>query len=289
LFATERSFEAGRVRLLADEELSDDERAKAHRLEQELLAMHPAALMTVPLNPPPQVAGWPMDDFWRFDETQDVTIVCAKMPQNLTTQMPYADPADPDFVELHRYADLDALLELYGHLRAVNPRSTVAIRLADSLRSDDYTGHLVVLGGVDWNEVTRELLSSVRLPVNQVSSNTPGGAAFEVAEGGERRLFSPVLRDGELLEDVAHFYRAPNPFNRARTVTICNGIFGRGTLAAVRSLTDARFRKRNAEYVLRRFGRSERFSILARTHIQKTEALTPDWSDEDIRLHEWPK
>ncbi len=39
--------------------------------------------------------------------------------------MPYTDPLDPDFIELYRYSDPDALLELFGHLRAANPASPV--------------------------------------------------------------------------------------------------------------------------------------------------------------------
>ena len=52
-----------------------------------------------------------------------------------------------------------------------------------------------------------------------------------------------------LLEDVALFARAVNPFNRKRFVTICNGMYGRGTYGAVRALTDERFRDRNMEYI----------------------------------------
>ena len=37
---------------------------------------------------------------------------------------------------------------------------------------------------------------------------------------------------------MAHFYRSPNPFNHKRTVTVLNGMFSRGTLGAVRALTE---------------------------------------------------
>jgi transcriptional regulator with XRE-family HTH domain len=290
LFATERSFERGHVRLLGEDELSEAERTRMRDLEQELLAMHPALQATVPY-PVPAPTGWPLDDFWHFAENPDITIVCAPLPDSYRDKMLYADPRDPDFVKLHTYADLDALLELYGHVRAVNPFSNVNVRLASELSSGDYTAHLVVLGGVDWNHLTRELLNDADLPVRQVPSDNPGGAAFEVLEDGNRRLFCPIFDDGngkhQLVEDIAHFYRGPNPFNTARTVTICNGVFGRGVFAGVRSLTDVRLRRRNALYVHDRFGGTH-FSLLARVRIRLTEAVTPDWSSPVMRLHEWP-
>ena len=41
--------------------------------------------------------------------------------------MPYTDPLDPDFISVYRYSDPDALIELFGHLRAANPTSPVRL------------------------------------------------------------------------------------------------------------------------------------------------------------------
>ena len=89
------------------------------------------------------------------------------------------------------------------------------------------------------------------------------------------------------MEDVALFARAINPFNRKRTVTICNGMYGSGTYGAVRALTDERFRDRNAEYVHDRFAASESYSILTRVKVLDGVALTPDWTIPENRLYEW--
>jgi len=292
LFATERSTEGGKLRVLDEDELTDAERVRANELEQELLSLHPLLRVVAPAAPASS-GSWPADDFFRFDEGRVITIVCASVPDKLKARMPYSHASDPDFVKLLTYADLDALLEMYGHLRAVNPHSEVVIRLASEMRGDDYTTHLMALGGVDWNELTRDLFQEVDLPVRQISSYAPGGASFEVVDRGKRRTFSPVFRPDEsggldvLVEDIAHVYRSANPFNSAATLAICNGIFGRGTYAAVRSLTDPRFRLRNTAYVRQRFGGGP-FSMLARARIRSAEALTPDWTVPQVRLHEWP-
>jgi hypothetical protein len=114
---------------------------------------------------------------------------------------------------------------------------------------------------------------------------------FEVEEEGAKKQYRPTLVEDDgrsvLLEDVAHFYRGPNPFNKERTVTLCNGMFSRGTLGAVKSLTDPRFRDRNANYITRRFTDGAGFSILTRIHVVNGAVVTPDWTVAETRLHEW--
>lgn len=225
-------------------------------------------------------------DIWEFPDGKDVTIVCAELPARL--RLPYADPTNPDFVRLYRFADLDALFEIFGYIRATNPYNHVHICTSVELDDDDYSNHLVALGGVDWNSLTREILGLVDLPVGQFSradDRDPGG--FEVSHKGSRQVFRPVVDGhGGLVEDVAHFYRAPNPFDERRTVTICNGNFARGTLAAVRALTDGRFRDRNDAYLAARFPSGEQFSILFRVFVVNGVVVTPDWTTSI--LHEWP-
>jgi len=74
-----------------------------------------------------------------------------------------------------------------------------------------------------------------------------------------------------------------------RTVTICNGMYSSGSYGAVRALTDARFRDRNAAYLQDRFAGSESFCILSRVLVESGPALTPDWTVPENRLFEWSR
>jgi hypothetical protein len=295
-FCTRRSIERRPHQMLRDEELTDAERASRESLHEELLRLRDAALS----------AGSPRNGLdgaqsevarrgpWRFSDGAPVTIVCAELPARLRDSMPHARPDDPDYTELYTLTDLDALFELHGHIRALNPSAHVVYRSAQSLVPDDYTTHLVVLGGVDWNVATRDLLRLVDVPVVQRSDDAdPNRGGFEVTDGDRSVLYAPRLEESEgkrlLVEDVAHFFRTRNPMNRERTVTICNGMFSRGVLGAVRSLTDERFRDRNAEHLEERFPYGETFSILARVQIVSGAVLTPDWTLSDTVLHEWPE
>jgi hypothetical protein len=293
-FATPRSVAESEPRLLSAAEMTDAEQSARDELTRELMRLRNDALRATSATEPDPIARSPSAGPWRFADGADITIVCARLPSELREQMPYADKSKPDYIALYNYSDLDALFELHGHLRATNPTSQVNVRLADELAPDDYTTHLVALGGVDWNQATRSVLGSLQLPVRQLGDwRSPDGPCFEVSEGGKTRQHRPTLEQrGEqevLVEDVALFARAINPFNRERTVTICNGMYGSGTLGAVRALTDVRFRERNAKYIHDRFVGRESFSILGRIKVFEGAALTPDWTDPGSRLHEWPR
>ncbi|WP_112271791.1 helix-turn-helix domain-containing protein [Lentzea terrae] len=287
-FATARSVERRPYRLIAG--LTEDEQAARDSLLAELTELRDRALGDAPANE----ASPFTDNLWRFPPDENITIVCSELPERLLRQFPGSDPEDPDYVELYRYSDLDSLFELHGHIRAMNPSSNVYVRPGSgTVQPDEYTSHLVLLGGVDWNRVMAQVLHRIKLPIKQQErpeDEDTGG--FEVVKNGlVVETFQPRLRrvDNRLVleEDVAHFYRSPNPFNQKRTVTMCNGLYSRGVLGAVRALTDTRFRDRNNAYVQSRLAEQETVSILSRVQVLQGSVLTPDWTDPDQLLHEW--
>jgi hypothetical protein len=302
-FASPRSFDGKAGRLLSLDELTAEERAAREELLLELTRLRTEALDAPdPARDPATAPDFRQETahpsrggLYRFRPGDRITIVCGQVPKRMRQQMPYTDPLDPDFIESYRYSDLDALIELWGHLWAANPDGPVEFKAADQLESDHYTGHLVSLGGVDWNAATSSVLARLQLPVAQVNEwDKEGGAYFEVvAEDGRTVAHRPRLEESGgkkiLLEDVALFARAVNPFNKERFVTVCNGMYGRGTYGAVRALTDKRFRDRNTEYIQARFATSEAFCILTRVTVENTVTLTPDWTLPETRLFEWSR
>lgn len=299
-YASPRSFDGRVGRLLSLDEMTEQEREARESLVEELSRLRNEVIHTSGASRfRPAIAGVQETtrslgtDPYRFKDGYAITIVCAQLPPEMLQRMPYTDPLDPDFIEFYRYSDLDALLELFGHVRAANPLSHVQFRAADQLHRDDYTGHLVSLGGVDWNEATSSVLDRLQIPVRQVNEwDKEAGAYFEVtAEDGVKVAHHPRLersaRQDVLREDVALFARAVNPFNRLTSVTICNGMYGRGTYGTVRALTDERFRDRNWGYINDHHANSEAFCILIRVTVENGVTLTPDWTLPETRLFEW--
>jgi hypothetical protein len=302
-FATPRSLDGRVSRLLAIDEMTAPERVARERLLDELTRLRREALDaprasvsgTVTSSATQEIEESLSAGPYRINPGERITIVSALLPPKLVQRMPYTDPLDPDYIDLYRYSDPDALLEMFGHLRATNPTSRVQFRAPDQLEADHYTEHLVSLGGVDWNEATSSALERLQLPVRQITDwDTEGGAYFEAEEEDGRKVaHHPRLEmsgDRKILrEDVALFARAISPFNRKRYLTICNGMYGRGTYGAVRALTDERFRDRNADFLRVTFGDAPAFCVLIRVTVQNGTVLTPDWTLPETRLFEWPR
>jgi transcriptional regulator with XRE-family HTH domain len=302
LFATARSFEGDEACLVDLAEMSDEERQAMGEIARELTQLRGAALRAGATLAEPGRADHPdkviqslITGPWRFEDRHDITIVGSQWPADAVRKIPYTDIDEPDYVELLTCSELDALFEIHGHLRAANPVSGVYMRIGSGkMMPDDYSSHLVTLGGIDWNSITSSALEKLEMPVRQVADwSAEGGQYFEVKKEGKVVQHKPVLEkngDGVILrEDIALFARAVNPFNRKRSITICNGMYARGTYGAVRALTDIRFRDRNAEYLRSRFGDKDSYCILMRVPIVNGATLTPDWTDgSNFTLFEWP-
>jgi hypothetical protein len=217
-----------------------------------------------------------------------VTLICAQLPKAQTGSL--ANPADPNYTELLSYADLDALVELHGHIRAENPAMNVFFKLSSQILPDDLSGHLVLLGGIGWNEITQRLSAMTSLPIRQVEDPAvEDGEIFVVDTGEEEQKFFPKRADdGTLIEDVGLFARTPNPLNYNRSLSICNGVHSRGVLGAVRTLTDARLRDSNERYIVENFVDPRNFAMLMRVSVIAGQAITPDFQAPGSLLYRWP-
>jgi hypothetical protein len=273
-FATQRSLEGKSPRLLPFKELTPDELVNYKKLEMELFGLRSSLVA---------------ERFWHFTDDGPVTLVCARLPPDQTG--PLAKPANPNYTELHHYADADALIELHGHIRAENPGMTVHFMIPSQVDHDDLTGHIILVGGVVWNEVTGRLSNMARLPVKQVGHpDLDTGEIFVAETGGAEQEFWPEWSDAGktlLSEDVGLLARVPNPLNSSRTLTICNGIHSRGVYGAVRTLTDTHLRDANERYIAANFGDAASFAILMSVQVIRNKTITPDFNSNGVVLYQW--
>jgi len=288
-FATSRSLEGG-PHLLPLMELTDAEDQARQVLESELLRRRAEDVGE----------SISSHQFWQFDDGAPITIICPELTKSDEVKLgPLSEPDNPNYTRLYSFADLDALVELFGHLNASNPRAPVNLRLASQVTSDDLLNHIVLLGGIAWNDVTRRLNASTELPVRQVrNEKIPSGEVFEIEYGpSQGQQFLPRFQNGDLgtadnpgvlLEDVAMVGRVPNPFNALRTLTYCNGIHSRGVLAAVRCLTDPAVRDDNESYLEETFPGSGSFVILMRVQVFGDKTISPSLRNPGALLYQWP-
>lgn len=273
------------------EDLNSAELAVYKELERELFRLRDADAGEIPAS----------RRSWRFEDRAPVTVICADLGEREKVKLkPYTDPDDPNYTELFTYANLDALVALLNHLHAENPNAAIRFCKASEATSDDLTNHLVLLGGIAWNDVTHRLNDSVGLPVRQVPGvECRSGEVFELRRGPDQgKQYLPRWRDdnpgtaerpGVLLEDVAMLARLPNPFNVLRTLTYCNGVHSRGVLGAVRCLTDPAVREINERFLEESFADSDRFTVLMRVPLVGNRTITLSLSNPDTVLFGWPK
>lgn len=288
-FSTHRSVEDGE-RLLPVDALTEDEKRIYRKLEEELLRLRKEASGAAQNEEPVYQRSW------LFTDSGPATIVCSQLPRppadEKTWKQDLTNPANPNFTDLLKFADLDALVELHGHIRAENPTMTVYFRASTDVEPDYLTGHLILVGGIAWNEVTKQLTEMASLPVRQVGlESLKTGEIFVTDDKGEEKLFLPTWRksgtDTLLVEDVGLLARVPNPLNSSRTLTICNGIHSRGVYGAVRSLTDERLREANERYIAHHFGSSSSFIILMSVKVIEGNTMTPDFNIPGVVLQKW--
>lgn len=60
--------------------------------------------------------------------------VRAELPEHQRERLPEPDDPEGAYAALYAYADLDALFELHGHIRAANPASLVTVCTSSELR-----------------------------------------------------------------------------------------------------------------------------------------------------------
>ena len=276
-FSTPRSME-GQPHLIPEEDLQPEELTRFRELESRLLDL---------LAPDERQAA----HTFQF-ETGPVNVICPQVPTKL--RGPLADERHANFNKLQQYGDADALVELYGHVRAENPRLDVFHRLTVDVVSDDLSSHVILLGGIGWNVVTRRFQRALsQVPMTQIVDDAvDGGDIFRIDSAddeGEQLLYPEYDEsDGEreLVADIGYIARLRNPFNINRTLTICNGIFTGGVYGSVRCLTDAAVRDENERYLAQRFPEGE-FAMLVRVPVVANEIVSPVLQNPASRLFEW--
>lgn len=280
-FATRRSLGPPPA-LVPVDSFTPDEQADYNRLLEELLRRHSAARGGAAPDAPTMARR-----SWHFADGWPLTLICSQLPEEETSSL--ADRAHPNYTELLGFGDLGALFELHGHIRAENPRMDVFYKAASKVVADDLSGHVVIIGGIAWNDVTRRLIDLSRLPVRQQDEPglTTGDVFSTQGDDGPQKYLPQWSPGGGLMEDVGLLVRMPNPLNSNRTLSMCNGIHSRGVLGAVRALTDARLRESNEQYIARKFPENQ-FGILMRVQVIEGETLTPDFHTEGTVLYQWP-
>lgn len=279
LFCSKRSFTSGSPRLLRDEELAEPEREREAELYAELVALRGRAQSANTATPSRKEASLERS-IWHFPDGHAVSIVCSDAP----TPPSYAEPSHLNYSRYARHADLDALIEVFGQVKASNPASMIRILPPAELTQDFALNHLVMIGGKA-SDVAQYFAQGIPLPEAEETEETH---VFTCKVGEKTSKFASLRDDGGVLvEDVGLIARGPHPTVPSRTVTMLSGITSRGVHGAALCFTNSDVRDANEQYLENAFGTADAFCILMRVRVHNNIALPPNLGGDAVRLYEW--
>ena len=281
LFCTSRSFASGAPRLLREDDLTEQEQGRKAELYGELLALRERAQSTgAATSSRERSSREQRSSIWHFPDGAAVSIVCSDAPEG--AEPSYAHPSHLNYSRYARHADLDALIEVFGQVRADNPASMIRILPTEELTQDFALNHLVFIGGKA--AAAAYFAQDIPLPTAEPTGETH---IFTSRVREEERKFASLIDDGALTQDVGLIARGPHPNVPQRTVTVLSGITSRGVYGAALCFTDQHVRDANEQYLNDAFGSADAFCILMYVPVQNNMALPPNLWRDDSRLYEW--
>jgi len=282
LFCTGRSFASGAPRLLHESELTEQERERQAELYAELLSLRELALETQAATSPEPFTGRG-NSILHFPDGNAVSIVCSDTPAWPLN----ANPSHLNYSQYARYADLDALIEVFGQLRSDNTASMIRILSPNELARDFALNHLVIIGGAAVYNAAPDFAPDLPLPVAEEIPDTDTHL-FRCTVGDEARELRSTRDDrGALVQDVGVIARGPHPFDPDLTVTVLSGITSRGVHGASLCFINKRVRDANVQYLKSAFGNTDAFCIAMNVPVRNNVALPPNLWREGVRLYEW--
>jgi len=281
LFCTSRSFDGDRPRLLSPGELTEQERERETELYDELISLREMAARSTNL---PAPTRGQRSALWHFSDPIAVSIVCSD-----ATEPPlHAQDSHLNYSRYARYADLDALIEVFGQVKADNPARMIRILPTGRLSQDFALNHLIIIGGAA-SDAASLFAQDIPLPApEEIPGTDPVTHLFTCAVGEEMRKFTSSRDDdGNLVQDVGLIARGPHPIIPGGTVTLVSGITSRGVHGAALCFIDSHVRDTNERYLESTIGNVESFCILMNIPVQNNIALPPNLWRENTRLYEW--
>jgi len=277
LFSSERWLQPGAPDRVFEDFLDPDEQTRFEALMSELEAAAAAATTTLD----PATAG--AEDFWIYPPHSHVRIFCGRLAPEDAGE--YGEPTNPNYMRFRNAADVDALFELWGHLRSQNPTATIRVRLGTDFSPDDLDTHLIVLGNIGQEQSAGSVVPADALPIRQVHVSDLEGEVFEIDGASGPEQFRPVFAGDQLVEDVGMLARVVSPLRIDRTLTVCSGVFTRGVFGAVRATTSEPTAADNLAVLPDLVPDTSSFALLMRVRVMGHAVPTPDLRDPSVVLY----
>lgn len=227
---------------------------------------------------------------WGFKDGDPVVVVCSELDEADSRQN--VEPRE--FIYNLKYGDLDALFEVVTTLLRLYSRLRLRVLSsgeAEKIRLDT-SGHVVLIGGPDYNALTRNVLAGseaprieYRSPHDGIRSELNPDEITLVDRKSAREYF-----EASEMKDYGYFERIENPFCHGRFLLLVGGCHTIGVTGAAKafSLADSEQGEipatvlNNASTVARSLSESKEFTVLLRVSRIGQTVSTPVVDDSTV-------
>lgn len=229
---------------------------------------------------------------WGFKDGDSVIVVCSELDNPEERQ--HVEPRE--FIYSLKYGDVDAYFEVMLTLLRLYP--SIKLRSMSSGEAEttrlDLSSHIVVIGGPDYNALTRRILS---WGITQFEYRSPYVDVKPVQCPPDEIVIYDRLHDKEYCylddyHDYGYFERIINPYNPDKYIILIGGCHTIGVTGAIRAFSMAESREgeipstvlRNAEMVAKHIGKAKTFAVLVDVERIGQTISTPVIRREDITV-----
>jgi hypothetical protein len=206
---------------------------------------------------------------WGIRNGDKVVVVCSELDDPASRQ--YVEPRE--FIYSLKYGDVDAYFETLVTLLRLFPAIRMRVMSAGELESTrlDLSGHIVVIGGPDYNALAARILAwkmtefDYRSPdLATVSEKHPEEIVLCQKSTGREYCYKDDTRD------FGYFERIPNPHSAKSHIVLIGGCHTIGVAGAAKAFSLADFEDgqtsasvlQNAAIIDKRVGRAKSFAVL---------------------------
>jgi hypothetical protein len=227
---------------------------------------------------------------WGFRDKDQVVLLCSELDDPEERQ--WVEPRE--FIYLMKYGDADAYVEVIGTLFRIYPNIDIQILSSGDLDriQVDLSKHIILIGGPDYNEMTRRLLDEQK---TRIAYYSPYLKCADPENPKEIIIYDRISKRklfcSETERDYGYFERAPNPFSPKHHVILIGGCHTVGVTAAVKAFSAAGGQRdvspavvRNARLVAKHVPKGAAFAVFIEAQKIGLNINTPNVKKTDLLI-----
>ena len=210
---------------------------------------------------------------WGISDKDSVVVICSELDNPLERQN--VEPRE--FIYSLKYGDTDAFFEIIITLLRLYPNiklKAISSGEANSAKLD-LASHLIVVGGPDYNEITKQVLNDCdtrfryRSPCSQEACSSDPTQICLHDNSSRKELFEKQEE-----KDFGYIERIKNPHDPSKFITLIGGCHTIGVTAIVKAFSMAESEKgeipsmvlRNAKIIANTIKRNSEYSLYVSAH-----------------------